>query len=156
VTAARHDNPFLPTWTGRRGAAGSSRQPVRFGPRAGAEGSASGDGGGTAASASGSYLARSDLFSGRAASSTDIINRFQQRDGSGGTTGAVGAAGGNDDAKYLSLMDRLKQFLRQNGPVTSRTILAHFHDVPDTDAVVFRAMLKTVADLTDGKWILKD
>lgn len=60
---------------------------------------------------------------------------------------------------HSGLLLRMKNYIHRitisngNGP-TTRELLAEFKDVPNTDATVFRSMLRSVAGIKDGKWIL--
>jgi len=104
----------------------------RFGPRRGGLGG--GAGGGLA--------------------STDILSRFREREGRGeGSEGGLGGA----DARYVSLLERIKKFLREKGPrVPTEEVLRHFKHVPHSDAVIFKTMLKSVGKLSRGAWTLRE
>jgi hypothetical protein len=76
--------------------------------------------------------------------------------GGGGAVGGGGGGEGDGDAKYVALLDRIKKFLRERGPnVQTDVLLHHFRNVPQSDAVIFKVMLRKVAQLEGGKWSLK-
>jgi len=62
------------------------------------------------------------------------------------------------DEKYSALLLRIKKYIHRKtyngqGPKT-REILGEFSDVPDSEAAVFRKLLKSVARVKDGRWAL--
>lgn len=63
--------------------------------------------------------------------------------------------------KYSGLLLRMKNYIRRttntngNGPST-RELLAEFKDVPNSDAAVFRSMLRSIAEIKNGKWVLHE
>ena len=64
-----------------------------------------------------------------------------------------------EDKKYSTLLLRLKTYIKQknttgNGP-TTKDLLTEFKDVPDSDAAIFRSILKSVAVIKSGCWIMK-
>ena len=149
----QQNNRFAPTWTGRTGSVGNASLLPRFGPRGGTAGAS---GASTSTSTSTSHHAPGDnrvLFGGQAAapaSSTDILSRFREREG-----GGSGGGGGPAEARYVSLLERIKKFLREKGPhVPTDQLLHHFRHVPHTDAVIFKTMLKSVGTLSRGTWSL--
>mmetsp|Transcript_4429 Transcript_4429/g.6737 ORF Transcript_4429/g.6737 Transcript_4429/m.6737 type:complete len:184 (+) Transcript_4429:2-553(+) len=64
-----------------------------------------------------------------------------------------------DSKKNSELLLRLRKYLRRRafngGGPTTRELLKEFKDVPDSDAAVFRKMLKSVAVIKNGQWILR-
>jgi DNA excision repair protein ERCC-6 len=64
-----------------------------------------------------------------------------------------------DSKKNSELLLRLRKYLRRRasngGGPTTRELLKEFKDVPDSDAAVFRTMLKSVALIKNGQWILR-
>jgi len=159
---------FTPTWTGRSGSAGLGGAMAaateaaaaaafvsslpRFGPRGRImDAGASGGGGGGGESGV--------MFGGQSnapISSTDILSRFREREGGSGRGGG-GLVMAGAEARYMSLMDRIKKFLMEKGPrVPTERLLQYFRDVPHTDAVIFKAMLKTVGRLENGAWSLRE
>jgi len=63
------------------------------------------------------------------------------------------------DKKYSALLSRLRKYIkhknsRGNGP-TTKELLNEFKDVPDSDAAIFRSMLKSVASVKKGHWIMQ-
>lgn len=164
-------NRFVPTWTGRTGRAGQAAPP-RFGPRAtplrggGGEGAAasSGGGGGKGRAAVPASTTTFGLGQRAASSSTDILSRFREREGenhaspsSSAAAGQSSSISGSEEARYVSLLDRIKRFLRDKGPrVPTADLLQHFRNVPNSDAVIFKTMLKECATLSRGAWTLKE
>jgi hypothetical protein len=63
--------------------------------------------------------------------------------------------------KFSGLLLRMKNYIRHttntngNGP-TTRELLAEFKDVPNSDAAVFRSMLRSIAEIKNGKWVLHE
>lgn len=61
--------------------------------------------------------------------------------------------------KNSELLLRLRKYLRRRasngGGPTTRELLKEFKDVPDSDAAVFRKMLKSIAVIKNGQWILQ-
>ena len=61
--------------------------------------------------------------------------------------------------KQGELLLRLRKYLRRKasngGGPTTRELLKEFKDVPDSDAAVFRKMLKSIAVIKNGQWILQ-
>ncbi|KAL7495615.1 hypothetical protein ACHAWT_005016 [Skeletonema menzelii] len=61
--------------------------------------------------------------------------------------------------KQSELLLRLQKYLRRKasngGGPTTRELLKEFKDVPDSDAAVFRKMLKSIAVIKNGQWILQ-
>lgn len=161
VEAARviSGNHFAPTWTGRSGSAGGSSLPV-FGRNPVLGAAAGSGGGGRGLAATGGNML---LGGAGAAPSSSILSRFRERQGGGGgdegggsSSSAGSRVGGGGESKYVSLMDRIKRFLRERGPaVPTAALLQHFQDVPQTDAVIFKALLKQLASFANGHWTLK-
>lgn len=64
-----------------------------------------------------------------------------------------------ESKKYSELLLRLRNYLRRRasngGGPTTRELLKEFKDVPDSDAAVFRKMLKSIAVIKNGQWILQ-
>ena len=164
---------FAPTWTGRSGSAGLgggmaaateaaaaaafvSSLP-RFGPRGGVMGAgASRSGGGGGGGGGGETGVMFGGQSNAPTSSTDILSRFREREGGSGRGGG-GLAMTGAEARYVSLMDRIKKILIEKGPrVPTERLLQFFRDVPHTDAVIFKTMLKTVGKLERGAWSLRE
>ena len=63
------------------------------------------------------------------------------------------------DQKYNALLLRLQKYIKHknsngNGP-TTKDILNDFKDVGDDDAAIFRSMLKSIAAVKNGCWIMK-
>ena len=95
-------------------------------------------------------------------SSTSLIANLQNRRvqiASNGQSGSEGPVQDAETAKYSGLLLRMKNYIRRtmasngDGP-TTRELLAEFKDVPNCDAAVFRSMLRSIATIKDGKWIL--
>ncbi|KAL7551243.1 hypothetical protein ACHAWF_014429 [Thalassiosira exigua] len=70
------------------------------------------------------------------------------------------AASSHSDAnKYSGLLLRIRKYIRRmasrgNSP-TTRDLLNFFKDVADSDAAIFRSMLKSTAVMKNGRWIEK-
>ena len=91
-------------------------------------------------------------------SSTSLIANLQNRRvqiASNGQSGLEGPVQDAETAKYSGLLLRMKNYIRRTmaGP-TTRDLLAEFKDVPNCDAAVFRSLLRSIATIKDGKWIL--
>ena len=128
--SSENQNRFEPTWTG----SDETRQ---------YDGSGSSGGGGKMASSS-ALLANLQKKRMQIASSSTALDEYS-----------------TDDAKkHSGLLLRIKKYIRRksfngNGPST-RDILGEFSDVPDSDAIVFRSLLKSVAVVKNGYWVLQD
>jgi DNA excision repair protein ERCC-6 len=66
----------------------------------------------------------------------------------------------SESKKHSELLLRLRNYLRRRassngGGPTTRELLKEFKDVPDSDAAVFRKMLKSIAVIRNGQWILQ-
>lgn len=63
------------------------------------------------------------------------------------------------DDKYAHLLQRIQKFIRCKAAAgkapSTRELLNAFKDVPDSDAAVFRNLLKSVASINNGHWTLK-
>ncbi|KAL3798395.1 hypothetical protein HJC23_005048 [Cyclotella cryptica] len=64
-----------------------------------------------------------------------------------------------EDKKYSALLLRLQKYIKRmnsagKGP-TTKDLLNEFKDVPDCDAAIFRSMLKSVAVVKSGRWIMQ-
>ena len=63
------------------------------------------------------------------------------------------------DDKYAYLLQRIQKFIRSKAAVgkapSTRDLLNAFKDVPDSDAAIFRSLLKSVASINNGQWTLK-
>jgi hypothetical protein len=55
--------------------------------------------------------------------------------------------------QHADLLLRLKKFLHQ--PQSTDNILREFSIIPSNDVAVFRRLLKSVATLQGGQWVLK-
>lgn len=95
-------------------------------------------------------------------SSSSLIANLQNRRSliaSNGLSSSQVPSHDADTKKYSGLLLRMKNYIHRittsngNGP-TTRELLAEFKDVPNTDATVFRNMLRSVAGIKDGKWTL--
>ena len=57
-----------------------------------------------------------------------------------------------------SMMSRIRKFIKRNtssnGGPTTREILNEFKDIPDSEAAVFRSLLKSIATVKNGRWAL--
>ncbi|CAM9285531.1 unnamed protein product [Phaeothamnion confervicola] len=79
----------------------------------------------------------------------------------GGSRGSFFGGGSNNDLTarddyYAALLGRLHAFFgeRPNG-VETAVVLQRFRDVPDSDAAVFRQLLRAVAACREGKWSMR-
>ncbi|EJK49391.1 hypothetical protein THAOC_31743 [Thalassiosira oceanica] len=63
------------------------------------------------------------------------------------------------DDKYAHLLQRIQKFIRCKAAAgkapSTRELLNAFKDVPDSDAAVFRNLLKSIASINNGHWTLK-
>ena len=92
------------------------------------------------------------------ASSSSLLANLQQKRMQIAT--AISGTAEDDDKKYSALLLRLKKYIRRiavngSGP-TTRDLLAEFKDIPDSDAAIFRSLLKSIAVIKNGNWFLKD
>lgn len=134
--SSENQKRFEPTWTG-------SNETKQL--RGGAE-DRSAVGGGNGMASSSSLLA-------------NLQNKRIQIAGSSAKPDTSLQKGQNDEEtkKYSSLLLRIKKYVRRKtsnggaGP-TTRELLREFSDVPDTDAAIFRSLLKSVAAVKDGRW----
>ena len=156
--------PFVPTWTGsteteprrfggiskignngpyNNGLASKPRKPPTF------------DSGFGGASSAGLGMG------GGAVSSTALLAQVQQRRKeieSGGAT--VSIVDTKEESFAIDLMKRIRLFIKRylsksdRGPSTAQ-ILAEFNDVKDSDAVLFKSILKQVAVVSSGRWELR-
>jgi hypothetical protein len=167
VQAARAAHPFAPTWTGRVGSAGSHRHnqpPPRFGPRASGTVAAASAAAAGAAGAAGNGVVGGGAAAAAAASSADILARFRDRDGGNGHAssnggGGNGGVGGGADARFVSLLDKIRKFLQERGGrASTEAVLHHFSWVPNADAVVFKQLLKRAATFEKAghSWTLRE
>ncbi|KAL7542684.1 hypothetical protein ACHAXR_011990 [Thalassiosira sp. AJA248-18] len=132
--SSENQNRFEPTWTG-------SDETKQFGGASSA-GVVSAAGGNKMASSS-SLLANLQNKRMQIASSVNPATSGSQTDA---------------DKKYSGLLLRIRKYIRRmssNGGPTTRDVLNEFKDVPDSDAAVFRSMLKSVAVVKSGRWILR-
>mmetsp|Transcript_14869 Transcript_14869/g.32426 ORF Transcript_14869/g.32426 Transcript_14869/m.32426 type:complete len:321 (+) Transcript_14869:1363-2325(+) len=128
--SSENQNRFEPTWTG-------SDETKQFGGVASA--------GGNRMASSGSLLA-------------NLQNKRMQISSSG-RAATSGEMHDPETKKYSGLLMRMRKYIRRmsssgNSP-TTRDILSEFKDVPDNDAAIFRSMLKSVACIKNGRWILR-
>ena len=62
------------------------------------------------------------------------------------------------EEKSSDLLRRLKRYIKRkipNGGPTTKDLLNEFKDVPDSDAAIFRSLLKSIAVVKNGHWIMK-
>lgn len=71
------------------------------------------------------------------------------------------ASSSAEDEKYSALLLKLRNYIKRKssngggaGP-TTKDILNEFRSVPDSDATIFRNMLKSIATVKNGQWTLK-
>jgi hypothetical protein len=164
-SAAQSQQEFAPTWTGS-----SETEPRRFGgiskvdngaqhtirhqheTNAGGVAFDSGFGGATSAG----------LGVGNGAiSSTALLAQVHERRrevASGGTK--TGHVNQKEEEFATDLMKRIRLFIRRflsksdRGPSTAQ-ILSEFNDVKDSDAILFKSVLKQVAVVSSGHWELR-
>lgn len=61
----------------------------------------------------------------------------------------------DDTKRYAGLLGRLQGYVKRRRPTTNE-ILKDFNDeIPSSDVAVFRRLLKSIAVMQNGKWILK-
>ena len=68
-------------------------------------------------------------------------------------------ANNSDDKKYSALLLRLRKYIKRkssngSGP-TTKDLLHEFNDIPDSEAPIFRSLLKSIAAVKNGQWTLK-
>ena len=101
--------------------------------------------------------ADSRFCSDRAVNNTSVslLASLRQRQQAVETGGEM--APPSEEAKlYAKLLSRIKAFLRGRSPSTDDVMTA-FSDVTSSkDVAVFRSLLKSVADVQNGKWYLKE
>ncbi len=97
-------------------------------------------------------------------SSSSLIANLQNRRlriASIGQSASLGQTHDAETEKFSGLLLRLKNYICRiaasngNGP-TTRELLAEFNDVPNSDAAIFRSLLRSTAEIKDGKWLLKE
>ena len=136
--SSENQNKFEPTWTGSN----ETKQ-----SRGGSGDAASSVGGGNGMASSSSLLA-------------NLQNKRMQIAASSAKPDTSSQTGQDDDTKkYSALLLRIKKYIRRKtsngeGP-TTRDLLREFSDVPDTDAAIFRSLLKSVAAVNNGRWTIK-
>ncbi len=77
----------------------------------------------------------------------------------GGTDGGNGGGGNNADARFVSLLEKIRRFLQERGGrASTQAVLHHFSWVPNADAVVFKQLLKRAAafDKPSRSWALRE
>ena len=132
--SSENQNKFEPTWTGSNETKQSRGGAVRSAPPNGM-------------ASSSSLLA-------------NLQNKRMQIAASSAKPDTSSQKGQDDDTKkYSALLLRIKKYVRRKtsngeGP-TTRELLREFSDVPDTDAAIFRSLLKSVAAVNNGRWTIK-
>ena len=132
--SSENQNKFEPTWTGSNETKQSRGGAVRSAPPNGM-------------ASSSSLLA-------------NLQNKRMQIAASSAKPDTSSQKGQDDDTKkYSALLLRIKKYIRRKtsngeGP-TTRELLREFSDVPDTDAAIFRSLLKSVAAVNNGRWTIK-
>ena len=145
--SSKNQERFVPTWTG------SNETKQNFHLRCAYEDSSFG--GGNSAGVS--------LVGGRKmASSSAILAQLQSKRMQIASCGRTysGNESDADTKKYSGLLLRLRKYIqRMNlngaGP-TTRDLLHEFNDVPDNDAAIFRSMLKSMAVIRNGRWVIQE
>lgn len=123
---------FTPTWTGSNDTA-----PNRFGAsNSSRKGLATGPGGG---------------FKGLGSSSS-LLASLRQRNAAVKSGGATDPPS-QEAKKYATLLSRIKLFVSLRRPSTDQ-ILQEFDSESDSDAAIFRRLLKSVASVEKGQWYL--
>ena len=98
-------------------------------------------------------VAASSGAAAKMASSSALIANLQQKRMQIATSVQSNTSESTDSKKQSELLRRLRVYLRRSP--TTRELLKEFNDVPDSDAAVFRKMLKSLAAVKNGQWILK-
>mmetsp|Transcript_12003 Transcript_12003/g.26179 ORF Transcript_12003/g.26179 Transcript_12003/m.26179 type:complete len:1309 (-) Transcript_12003:106-4032(-) len=134
--SSENKNRFEPTWTG-------SDETKQFG---GASSAGVASAGGKGMASSSSLLANLQNKRMQIASSGKSATSRKEQDA--------------DTKKYSSLLLRIKKYIGRltsngTGP-TTRDLLSEFDAVPDSDAAVFRSMLKSAAVIKNGRWALRE
>lgn len=139
--SSRNLDRFMPTWTG----SDETKQPIR-------KTAENTFGNPTAAAAVGAATKMSS-------SSALLANLQQKRMQIASSSQADKSETDAESKKYSQLLLRLRNYLRRKaangGGPTTRELLKEFKDVPDSDAAVFRKMLKSIAVMKNGQWILQ-
>jgi DNA excision repair protein ERCC-6 len=131
-SSTAHSNRFAPTWTGSQETLSAKQN-------------GAGTVGGSKMASSSSMLAQ-------------LRNKRMEITASAQTLQPTDVNSSKDDKKYSALLIRLKKYIKRrnsvgNGP-TTKDLLNEFKDVPDSDAAIFRSMLKSVAAVKNGQWIM--
>lgn len=156
LTSSDPDN-FTPTWTGTTGA-----EPKRFGGvtkgnvAIGRFGSGVRNNGFTHDDAENKF----SLGQKPTLTSSSLLDQIQKRRNDIATGGESATNTAKEDDVAINLMKRIKSFLKLyydkcgRGPTTSE-ILDEFNDVNNSDAALFKSMLKHLAGVDGGRWQLK-
>ena len=85
-------------------------------------------------------------------SSKSLLAGLRQQQAAASGTGVVVD---NETKKYAKILQMLKEYVRRRRPTTDE-ILAHFEGTAvSKEPAVFRRLLKSVAALQNGRWVLK-
>jgi hypothetical protein len=87
------------------------------------------------------------------ASSSSLLSSIRERNKAVESEGS-GSLSKSSTKEYTALLQRIRNFVRRQGPTTDE-LLDEFSSVKSYDAAVFRRLLKTVAAIKDGRWRLK-
>lgn len=87
-------------------------------------------------------------------SSSHLLSSIQKRNDSI-NAGGEERLDGESTKQYVQLMKRIQLFVHEREPTTDE-ILNEFKDVSDSgDVAIFRQLLKTVAQVNNGRWMTK-
>jgi DNA excision repair protein ERCC-6 len=152
--------PFTPTWTGS-----STTEPQRFGGISKRSSTPEGYGrqkcydhdfGGANVAGIGSSLVGTGTMTGMA-----LLTHVKQRRTEIELGGQTAKGQNSDQEEYaIKLMKRIRKYIqrftdkRSHGPTTSQ-ILEEFSDIHDSDAALFKKLLKQVATVIAGRWQLR-
>ena len=125
---------FVPSWTGS-----NATKPSRFGPTVATKGVPGGVVGQTPATSSATLM-----------SSTSLLASLRSR------TATVESGGTSEPSSlYADLLDCLTKFVGKVRPTTDE-ILKEFGHIEDSEVAIFRGLLKEVAEISNGRWYLKE
>ncbi len=150
------EDTFTPTWTGS-----NTTEPRRFGGVSKIQNSGEMNNPRSFDSDFGGARSAGLGAGGGAISSAALLSRIQQRRKeiqSGGATAKK--VDKSEESFAVNLITRIRSYIKRYsqktdlGPSTAE-ILSEFNDVKDTDAVLFKSILKQVAVVCGGRWELR-
>lgn len=91
--------------------------------------------------------------SGKMASSSLMLAQLKNKRKEISTSANVDSLSPQEE-KCSDLLRRLTRYIKRKSPKT-KDLLNEFKDVPDSDAAMFRGLLKSIAVVKNGHWIIK-